>query len=94
MSTKVPVTWQELCRSVEFSGLWVALDGCRFDPTTRQPLEGDVVDADEDLAVLCGRMRETGRGNCAILYCDDEVLVDQRRSTPPPAALRPTEDRG
>ena len=79
------MTWPELCRSEQFKGLWVALDNCRYDNSTLQPIEGDVVDADEELAELCGRMREAGRGSCAILYCDDEVLVEspRRRSTPP-----------
>jgi hypothetical protein len=73
---KTRMTWPELCRSAQFKGLWVALDKCRYDPETRQPTEGDVVDADEDLSALCSRMRETGRGSCAILHCDDDVLVE------------------
>ena len=59
----------------------MALDNCRYDQSTRQPIEGDVVDADEDLAELCGRMRETGRSSCAILYCDDDVLVESQQPT-------------
>jgi hypothetical protein len=73
------MTWPELCRSEKFKGVWVALDNCRYDQATRQPIEGDVVDADEELAALCARMRETGRTSCAILYCEDEVLVETRR---------------
>jgi hypothetical protein len=67
--------------------MWVALDACRYDPTTRQPVEGDVVDADEDLAELCARMRETGRSSCTILLCDEDVLVESGRTwtTPSPA---------
>ena len=87
-----PVTWLELCRSAKFAGMWVALDNCRFDQETRQPLEGDVVDADTDLATLCGRMRETGRSNCAILFCDEEVLVEDRRAAPT-SSLRPAMSR-
>jgi hypothetical protein len=87
-----PLSWIELCRSAKFAGMWVALDSCRFDPDTRQPLEGDVVDADADLALLCGRMRETGRSNCAILFCDDEVFVEEREPTPVPS-LRPAMNR-
>lgn len=87
-----PLSWLELCRSAKFAGMWVALDNCRFDQETRQPLEGDVVDADVDLATLCGRMRETGRSNCAILFCDEEVLVEERRLTPVPS-LRPAMSR-
>jgi hypothetical protein len=73
------MTWPELSRSEKFKGVWVALDNCRYDQATRQPIEGDVVDADEELAALCARMRETGRTSCAILYCEDEVLVETRR---------------
>lgn len=87
-----PVSWLDLCRSAKFAGMWVALDNCRFDQETRQPLEGDVVDADIDLAMLCGRMRETGRSNCAILYCDEEVQVEERRLTPV-NSLRPAMSR-
>jgi hypothetical protein len=87
-----PQSWIELCRSAKFSGMWVALDNCRFNPDTRQPMEGDVVDADEELALLCGRMRESGRSNCAILFCDDDVLVEERRPTPVPS-LRPAMSR-
>jgi len=86
-----PQSWIELCRSAKFSGMWVALDNCRFNPDTRQPMEGDVVDADEELALLCG-MRESGRSNCAILFCDDDVLVEERRPTPVPS-LRPAMSR-
>jgi hypothetical protein len=74
------MTWPELCRSEQFKGLWVALDNCRYDPSTMQPIEGDVVDADEELADLCGRMREAGQGSCAILFCDDEVLIETPRA--------------
>jgi hypothetical protein len=86
---KNPLPWSDLCRSSDFAGMWVALDNCRFDADTRQPIEGDVVDSDGDLAALCGRMRETGRAHCAIIFCDDEVLVENRRSTVPPPTLRP-----
>jgi hypothetical protein len=48
-----------------------------------QPVEGDVVDADEDLADLCGRLREAQRSSCAILFCDGEVLVEQRETPIP-----------
>ena len=78
MTTRM--TWPELCHSEQFKGLWVALDNCRYDQTTRQPIEGDVVDADSELSELCARMREKGRGSCAILFCDDEVLVESRRT--------------
>ena len=75
---KTRMTWQKLCRSDEFKGQWVALDNCRYDKATLQPIEGDVVDSDEELVELCSRLREIGRGSCAILFCEDEVLVESR----------------
>jgi hypothetical protein len=77
----IRMTWPDLCRSERYSGLWVALDNCRYDQTTRQPVEGDVVDSDEELSDLCARMRETGRSSCAILYCDEAIVVE---TAPPP----------
>jgi hypothetical protein len=66
----------------------VALDNCRHDAATAAPVEGDVVDADEDLAELCGRMREADRSHCAIVFCDDEEPIEtSRRSSSLP--LRP-----
>jgi len=73
MNTRV--AWPELRRSGQLKGQWVALDNCRYDQLTLQPIEGDVVDADEDLAALCGRMRDLGRSSCAIFFCDRDVLV-------------------
>ncbi len=87
---KRPLPWSDLCRSPELFGMWVALDNCRYDKETRRPVEGDLVDADEDLAALCGRMREKGRSNCTILRCEEDVFVEARNSQPPPPALRST----
>jgi hypothetical protein len=80
------MTWPELCRSERYSGLWVALDNCRYDHATRQPVEGDVVDSDEELSALCARMRESGRGSCAILYCDEAVVLETARPAAMPSA--------
>ena len=66
------MAWRELCQSDEYRGRWVALDNVRYDPVTQQPIEGEVVDADEDLADLCARMRSTDRTACAILHCEDD----------------------
>ena len=83
-------TWQKLRRSADFKGQWVALDNCRYDPATLQPIEGDVVDADAELAELCGRLREAGRTSCAIVFCDDEVIVSgQRPAAPASERTRP-----
>jgi hypothetical protein len=53
----------------------VALDNVRYEPATAQPLEADVVDADEDLAELCARMREQDRSSCAILFCEEDAYI-------------------
>ncbi|HOT08960.1 MAG TPA: hypothetical protein PK710_04270 [Polyangiaceae bacterium] len=58
-----------------YRGCWVALDNCRYDGS-HQPVEGDVVDSDEDLAELCGRLHEASRGKCIILYCDEDLLIE------------------
>lgn len=89
MAIKARTNWPELLRGGQLKGLWVALDNCRYDQTTLQPIEGDVVDADEELTELCTRMREAGRTACAILRCDDDVIVE----SPPPASGRPSERR-
>lgn len=83
MTTRM--TWPELCRSRQFKGFWVALDNCRYDKATLQPIEGDVVDSDEDLTELCARLQEAGRSSCAILLCEDEVLVESHRPSRPPS---------
>ena len=80
------MTWRQICRSEDFRGRWVALDNCRYDQATASPTEGDVVDVDEDLAELCRRMREADKTHCAILFCEDEVIVE---SAPTPRAAPP-----
>lgn len=57
--------------SDEYRGRWVALDNCRYDVKTAQPVEGTIIDADEDLVELCTRIRESENRHCAILFCDD-----------------------
>jgi hypothetical protein len=81
------LTWPQICRSDEFRGRWVALDGCTYDPRTAQPAEGTVVDADEDLVALCSRMQQSDNKHCAILFCDERYAS---RSDAPPASSRPT----
>lgn len=65
--------WRVICGSEEYRGRWVALDNVRYDPSTSQPLEAEVVDADEDLADLCARMRSADRTACAILHCEEQA---------------------
>jgi hypothetical protein len=84
------LTWPQICRSDEFRGRWVALDGCKYDPGTAQPAEGFVVDSDEDLVSLCSRMQASDSKHCAILFCEAMGFLDdgppgssRRASTPP-----------
>lgn len=70
------MTWDEICRSTDFRGRWVAIQGCRYDDSTGQAAEGSVVDVDEDLADLCNRVRDSRWRNCAILYCRDAFRPD------------------
>ena len=80
------MTWRELCRSDRYKGLWVAIDNCRYDQQTRQPVEGDVVDADREFSELCARMRESGKTSCTILFCEQDVFIE--------ADETPTRDSG
>jgi hypothetical protein len=82
-------TWPEICQINEYHGLWLALDHCRYDQTTLQPIEGQVVDADEDLTSLCTRMRSSGQASCAIRFCDAEAL----EVLPPRSSARYAEAR-
>jgi hypothetical protein len=77
------MTWRELCRSGRYKGLWVAIDNCRYDQATRQPLEGDVVDSDAEFSELCTRMRESGRTSCTIVFCETDVFVDAELASAP-----------
>ena len=83
--------WPDICRSEQFRGRWVALDNVRYDQTTSEPIEAEVVDVDEDLADLCARMRESHRSSCAIRFCDDDAEFPQamiRASQVPPRAAQ------
>jgi hypothetical protein len=81
------LTWPQIRGREEFRGRWVALDECRYDGRTAQPLEGTVVDSDEDLVALCNRMQESDNKHCAILFCD-EADID-----PPSSSRRPSSQR-
>ena len=73
------MTWPEIRQRGEFRGRWVALDNCTYDTRTAQPVEGSVVDCDEDLVELCNRMQAGESRHCAILFCDEP--------TPPPSSV-------
>ena len=83
------LTWPQICRSDEYRGRWVALDECKFDARTAQPSEGSVVDADTDLVALCARMQASDSKHCAILYCEDDGLMDERPPVEPAAGPDP-----
>ena len=85
------MSWPQIRQSDEYRGRWVALDNCRYDGRTAQPVEGTIIDADEDLVELCTRIRQSENKHCAILFCDESREED----TPPPSssdgrARRPT----
>jgi len=75
------MSWPQIRQSDEYRGRWVALDNCRYDARTAQPVEGTIIDADEDLVELCTRIRQSENKHCAILFCDE---ADD--ATPPPSA--------
>jgi hypothetical protein len=75
------MTWEEICRDDGLRGRWIALDDCSFDEASGRAVEGMVVDADDDLAELCTRMRESQWRNCSIVFADAQG-APQRRSRP------------
>jgi len=77
------MTWPEIRQSDEYRGRWVALDNCRYDARTAQPMEGTIIDADEDLVQLCTRIRQSDNKHCAILFCEE---ADDE--SPPPSSQR------
>ena len=74
------MSWPQIRQSDEYRGRWVALDNCRYDGRTAQPVEGTIIDADEDLVELCTRIRQSDNKHCAILFCDEVI-----EETPPPS---------
>ena len=86
------LTWPQICRSNEYRGRWVALDECTYDSRTAQPVEGSVVDADEDLVALCSRMQASDSKHCAILFCEERTdePPSTRRTPLPSTPLPPT----
>ena len=82
------LTWPEIRESQEFTGRWVALDHCRYDSKTAQPVEGTVIDADEDLVELCARIQESENKHCAILFCEEATRVEPISARPTPIPPR------
>lgn len=63
------MTWDEICSRADCRGRWIALHACRFDESTGQANEGELVDVDDDLAELCRRVRSQHLKHCAIQFC-------------------------
>jgi hypothetical protein len=75
-----PVAWAELCRDPDFKGRWVALKSVRYESGV--PVEGEIVDADADLAALCTRIQAAEEeASCAILLCDDKASGIRRAAS-------------
>jgi hypothetical protein len=85
------LTWDQIRHSDEFKGRWVALDNCTYDPRTAQPIEGSLVDTDEDLVELCKRMQQGENRHCAILFCDECDYEPSSAGTPAPQSTRLTQ---
>lgn len=66
------MTWTEICEREDLRGRWVAIDECRYDEVTGRATEGLVVDADDDLAELCNRVRASDLTNCAIVLAESD----------------------
>ena len=58
------VLWSQLVASDEYRGRWVALDDVRYDELSRAPLDGCLVDVDDDVAALCARIQMREAGAC------------------------------
>ena len=65
------MSWAELCADSRYRQRWVALDDVKYDGGS--PVDGEVVDADTDLAALCARVQTVENRSCAILFCDDKA---------------------
>jgi len=65
-------SWAEICQQDELQGRWVALDGAVYDESPDRPSSGMVVDADDDPAELCNRLRESKHRHCAVHYVDED----------------------
>jgi hypothetical protein len=83
------LSWPQICQRDEYRGRWVALDQCRYDSRTAKPVEGSVVDSDEDLVALCNRMQASDNKHLAILFCEetnDDPPSSRHQVSPPPRA--------
>jgi hypothetical protein len=67
----VRVLWSQLVANDETRGRWVALDDVRYDELSREPLDGCLIDADDDVAALCARIQLREGRACSILFCEE-----------------------
>ncbi|HJK98915.1 MAG TPA: hypothetical protein RMF84_16965 [Polyangiaceae bacterium LLY-WYZ-14_1] len=72
VATEPRQSWSEICRQDALQGRWVAIDGAIYEDASDRPSYGTVVDADEDPAELCARLRESAFRNCAVHYVDQD----------------------
>lgn len=64
------MTWDEICTNDALRGRWIAMSDCSYDDATGRTTAGLVVDADDDLAELCSRIRDSEWKNCSIVLVD------------------------
>jgi hypothetical protein len=94
------LTWVEICQSEKLRGRWVALDHCRYDHRqSSHPIEGELVDDDEELSKLFSRLQERNRNHCAIVFCEDAPPCSVTRPTSGPSrsprdSRPPSDDQG
>lgn len=80
--------WEELCASPAYRGRWVALDNPTYLPNSKELVEADVVDVDDDLAVLCARLRASSKKECCVLLCQKKQRSGAPSSRPPSGVRR------
>lgn len=81
----------EIRQSDEYRGRWIAVDNCSYDARTARPIEGTVVDVDDDLVELCKRVRQRDNKHCVIVLCEgaDEPGPPPSSGRTPPTPLPP-----
>ena len=76
------MSWPQIRQSDEYRGRWVALDNCKYDARTAEPVEGTIIDADDDLVELCTRIKQGENKHCAILFCEENHDTPPSSRTP------------
>lgn len=76
------LSWNAICNPAsEYHGKWVALDECEHDDKGR-PISCVVVDMDDNVALLCSRLKQSEFKHCEVLRAEIE-----RNSQFPPTTL-------